>query len=533
MGTKLPEISNHRELPSAPQTPPAPPPGKRRRSYAGVWLLLLAALGFAGYKVYQNNQQQKQADTAKTAAKQANRPVSVVVAPVKTGDIPVYLRGLGTVTPFNTVVVKSRVDGQLIAIHFTEGQIVHQGDLLAEIDPRPFQVQLEQAQGQLAKDQAQLKDAQVNLERYQTLWKEGVIAKQQLDTQASSVGQFEGTIQADQANINNARLQLTYSKITAPLTGRVGLRLIDVGNIIHASDPNGLVVIDQMQPISVLFTIPADSLQPILQKLHQGAKLPVDGYDRDDKNKIASGTLLTVDNQDRPHYRHIPLKGDFQQHQRGALPQPICELPPAARHEAQCRHCSGAGAAARSARKLRLCRNSGGDCVGAACQRRDYRRRGRRSGCGSKGRRDRGRRGSGQAPGRQQNSDAELAPVHSAARRDLAADGRHPARGHRGLSAVARVGAAGGRLPDHSGPHVLSGREPRRDGFVGDLAAGAPVRPGARPQPDDLEQLVRQFGDHAPVRTQPQHRRGRAGGAGRDQCGFDLSAGGSAQSAHL
>lgn len=311
MGTKLPEISDRRELPAAPETPPAPAPRKRRRSYAGVWLLLLAALGFAGYKVYQNGQQQKQADTAKTAARQANRAVSVVVAPVTTGDIPIYLRGLGTVTPFNTVAVKSRVDGQLIAIHFTEGQIVHQGQLLAEIDPRPFQVQLEQAQGQLAKDQAQLKDAQVNLERYQLLWKEGVIAKQQLDTQAAAVGQFEGTIAADQAAINNAKLQLTYAKVTAPLTGRAGLRLIDVGNMIHAADPNGLVVIDQMQPISALFTIPADSLQPVLQKLRQGAKLRVDAYDRDDKNKITSGTLLTVDNQIDPTTGTSRLKATF------------------------------------------------------------------------------------------------------------------------------------------------------------------------------------------------------------------------------
>ena len=222
--------------------------------------------------------------------------VPVVVATAEKGNLPVYFNGLGTVTAFNTVTVRSRVDGQIVKINFTEGQMVHQGDSLVEIDPRPYQVQLEQAEGQLAKDQAQLHDVQVDYQRYQLLFKEGVIPKQQVDTQQAQVGQFEGAIKADQAMVDNAKLQLVYAHVTAPISGRIGLRLVDMGNIVHASDANGLLVITQLQPISVIFSLPQDQLSGVMSKLH-GTQLNVDAFDRDDTTKIASGKLLTIDNQ--------------------------------------------------------------------------------------------------------------------------------------------------------------------------------------------------------------------------------------------
>lgn len=296
------------------------PPKRRKSSFAWLWILILAGLGYAGFRYYQGAQQKQQAATAAQAARMGSRPVSVVTDVVKLGDIPIYLRGLGSVQAFNSVTVKSRVDGQLIAIHFTEGQYVKQGELLAEIDPRPFQVQLEQAEGQLARDQAQLNDAKVNLSRYQALWNEKVIARQQLDTQAAQVGQFEGALESDRAAIDNAKLQLTYAKITAPISGRIGLRLVDVGNIIHASDPNGLVVIAQLQPIAVLFNVPSDHLQPVLKKLGAGVKLPVYAYDKDDKNKIATGTLLTVDNQIDPTTGTSRFKAVFSNSDNALFP---------------------------------------------------------------------------------------------------------------------------------------------------------------------------------------------------------------------
>jgi len=248
-----------------------------------------------------------------SAAQSAKRPaVPVVVATARAGDLPVYLTGLGSVTAFHTVTVKSRVDGQLVNVTFREGQLVQEGDLLAEVDPRPFQVQLEQAQGQLARDQAQLDDARRTLQRYRRLHAEKVVSQQELDDQAAKAGQFQGAIQADQAAIDSAKLQLTYARITAPIGGRTGLRLVDPGNLVHANDANGVVVITQFQPIAVLFTIPEDNLPAIMKKLNAGEQLETDAFDRSDQNRIASGTLLTVDNQIDQSTGTVRLKAVFQ-----------------------------------------------------------------------------------------------------------------------------------------------------------------------------------------------------------------------------
>jgi multidrug efflux system membrane fusion protein len=269
-----------------------------------VWVLLLVIVA-GGFWYYRGRN--SQADAAAAGGKGPGGPagmggpgsfvVPVVVATASKGDLPVFLNGLGNVTAFNTVTVRSRVDGQIVKINFAEGQNVTAGQALVEIDPRPYQVQLAQAEGQLAKDQAQLRNVQVDYERFKLLFKEGVIPKQQLDTQQAQVGTFEGAIKADNATIDNAKLQIMYSHITAPISGRVGLRLVDMGNMVHATDTNGLLVITQLQPIATLFSLPQDQLPQVMARMKKGAPIVVEAYDRDNTTNLATGKLLTIDNQ--------------------------------------------------------------------------------------------------------------------------------------------------------------------------------------------------------------------------------------------
>jgi multidrug efflux system membrane fusion protein len=239
------------------------------------------------------------------------RAVPVVAAPARKGNIEVYIDALGTATPRNTVVVRARVDGQLVSVAFKEGQDVKAGDLLAQIDPRPFEVQLTQANGQMARDQAQLKNAQLDLERYRTLLTQDSISKQQVDTQEALVRQFQGTVASDQGAIDNARLQLTYARITAPISGRVGLRQVDPGNIIHASDSNGLVTIAQVKPMTVIYPVPEDNVPRIVKRTQSGEDVTVFAYDRSGKNKLATGRLLTFDNQIDTTTGTVKLKAEF------------------------------------------------------------------------------------------------------------------------------------------------------------------------------------------------------------------------------
>jgi multidrug efflux system membrane fusion protein len=277
-----------------PTLPGDVPPPRRSRFGSALWLLLVLLIiaGLVAWVVLRSGHQAGSAGRF-----QSSGPTSVGTTKVEKGDMPVTLTELGTVTPLAAVTVKTQINGQLTEVAFQEGQMVKKGDFLAQIDPRPYQVALEQAEGQLAKDQAALKNAQVDLKRYQTLVSQKSIATQTLDTQVATVQQDIATVQSDQAQVDTQKLNLIYCHIVAPVTGRVGLRQVDPGNYVQTSDPSGIVVITQIQPISVIFTLPEDNLPSVMKRLNAGVKLPVTAFDRSGITKLDTGRLDTVDNQ--------------------------------------------------------------------------------------------------------------------------------------------------------------------------------------------------------------------------------------------
>jgi multidrug efflux system membrane fusion protein len=285
-----------------------------------VWLLALAVLAYGAYRIWKG----MVAPQAATVSAPGSRPardysaVPVVAVQATKGDIGVYFTGLGAVTPIYTVTVKSQIAGYLMEVLYKEGQIVQKGEALAEIDPRPYQVMLENAQAGLLRDQANLDNAKVDLKRYQTLVPVRAVPEQQLATQEALVKSYEGIVKTDQAQIDTAKLDLVYCHVTAPITGRVGLRLVDPGNYVTPADATGLVVITQIEPISVIFTLPEDQLPAIMGRMHAGARLRVDAYDREMKTRIAQGWLETIDNQIDPTTGTVKLRANFD-NRDGAL----------------------------------------------------------------------------------------------------------------------------------------------------------------------------------------------------------------------
>ena len=309
-----------------PPSRDVPPPSKQVRNQKApssrarwLWVAALVLLA-AGSFIFMRRRAGDSATTQTArAGARASTAIPVVAARARSGNINLYFTGLGAVTPIYTVTVKSRVDGQLMRVLYKEGDTVRQGDLLVEIDPRPYQVQLTQAEGQLTKDQAALDNARIDLARYQTLVPHNAIPEQQLATQTALVRQYEGAVKTDQAQIAGAQLNLIYCRITAPITGRVGLRLVDPGNIVRASDANGLLVITQIQPISAIFTIAEDQVPVVFQKMHSG-RLRVDAFDHDMKTKLAQGSLTTLDNQIDQTTGTLKLRATFDNPHNALFP---------------------------------------------------------------------------------------------------------------------------------------------------------------------------------------------------------------------
>jgi membrane fusion protein, multidrug efflux system len=295
---QISEQETRTALPVSEPRKALPEPEEPKRSGFRKWiiaLLILAAVAGAVWKIRKNTAEQNAQNQRMNVF--GGQAIPVQVAAVEQRTMPIYLTELGTVTAYYTVTVKSRVDGQLIAVHVREGERVHKGQLLAEIDPAPYQAALAQAQGQLTKDEAAAANALAEAERYKALYQAGVVSKENEQAQVATAGQMQGSIAADKAAIQAAKVNVDYTKITSPIDGVVGLRQVDPGNIVHASDTNGLLVVTQLQPITVIFTLPEDELPQVLDLMRGGKKLAVDAYDRAGVTHLATGTVLTVDNQ--------------------------------------------------------------------------------------------------------------------------------------------------------------------------------------------------------------------------------------------
>jgi membrane fusion protein, multidrug efflux system len=319
---------NEKQTPLLPHDIPVPSnglPHERTQRFRFRWILLilviLLGLGLYSYRAKKSDLKSiSRPSPGPGTGSRGPAVIPVVAVKSRKGDIGVYFPGLGAVTPIYTVAVTSRVDGQLMRILYKEGELVQAGDLLVEIDPRPYQVQMTQAEGQLIKDQAMLDNARIDLARYQTLLGQRAVPEQQLATQKALVAQYEGLMKTDQGQIDSAQLNLTYCRITAPITGRIGLRLVDPGNMVRANDSNPLLVITQVQPISIIFTLSEDQLPDVLKKIRAGERLKVEAYDRDKETKLATGALTTIDNQIDPTTGTLKLRAVFNNKDNALFP---------------------------------------------------------------------------------------------------------------------------------------------------------------------------------------------------------------------